>query len=118
MKLRCTPAHDFAKLFRNCCLAVRHDRQHFTLTIAANELHWNFEVQQTLQCFTWHWARKDIASHYNQIYLHSTNVLKNSLKRGQVAMDVIDSRDSHGISLSIDRRSAITLFSEADEKTI
>src|SRR5881398_1898349 len=101
MKLLRTPAHGFSKLLRDCAgFPARHEGQHLTVTIASDKVQWNFEVQQTLKCLTWHRAGKHIAPHHDLIYLRSTNVLKDSLKRRQVAMDIIDSRDPHNRPLS------------------
>src|SRR5947207_6447937 len=101
MKLLRAPAHGFSKRLRHCTgRSARHGCQHLPVTIASDKVQWNFEVQQTLKRLTWHRAGKHIAPHHDLIYLRSTNVLKDSLKRRQVAMDIIDSRDPHNRPLS------------------
>src|SRR5437660_11702418 len=96
MKLLCIPAHGLSKLFRDgACFRAFHPCKHLTVAVALDELHWNVEVQQTRDCFTWHRSGKHIAADHQMICFCLTNILEDSLKCGEVRMNIIDCSDPH-----------------------
>ena len=104
MKLLCIPAHDLSKLFWDgACLRASHPFKHLTVAIALDKLDWNTELQQACKCLTWHRARKHIASDHYMFYPCLTNIMQDSLKCGEVAVNIIDCSDPHNRPCSLSR---------------
>src|ERR1700730_883345 len=93
------PAYGFSKLFRDPAdLHPRHLCKHVHLAVALDELNWNIETQQTIDCFQRHRTGHHIAADHDLIYVGLTNILEDSLERGKIAVNIVDRSDAHRIS--------------------
>src|SRR3984893_16444080 len=98
-QLFCRPTHDFSKLFRDP--ADLHSCQlckHVHLAVALDELNWNIQAQQTVNCFPRHRTRNHIAADDRLIYACLSNILEDSLERGEIAVNIIDRSNAHEVS--------------------
>jgi hypothetical protein len=69
-QLQRRPTYDFSELFWNpAYLHACHLCKHSHLAIALDELHWNIEVQQTLDCFPRHRTWNHVAPNHDLIYV-------------------------------------------------
>src|SRR5919108_3308876 len=96
MQLLRHPAHDLTNLFWYCArIPTGHLCNHLTVGIALDKLYWNREVQQTSECFTWHWARDHITPDHDLVYFCLSNILEYCLKCWKVPMNIIDCCNTH-----------------------
>jgi hypothetical protein len=77
------------------CFRARHLRQHLAVAVAVDELDGQVEAQQARDRLAGHRARDHVAPDHDPVHLRPANVLQHRLQRGEVAVDVIDRRDSH-----------------------
>jgi glyoxylase-like metal-dependent hydrolase (beta-lactamase superfamily II) len=93
-KLLCNPAQPVAKLFRHARhFRAPHGSYYLAITVALYKTNWNFQAQQSRDCFAWHWAGKHIASHHHQLYFGFTDLSDNRFQSRQVRVNVVDSGD-------------------------
>lgn len=100
MKLLRRPANDWSMLFRDGgWFPARHLFEHGNLAVAKDKLCGNAQIEQAGESFTWHRARKHIASDHHMVYVCLTNILEYSLKRWEIRMNIVDRSDSHAAAL-------------------
>lgn len=63
--------------------------------IAVNEVRRKAQIQQTPKRFAWHGTGNDIAPYYNLINVRLTNILKDSLQRREIPVNIIKRSDTH-----------------------
>ena len=64
--------------------------------IALDESRWNVDVEETRNSLARHWPGDDVTTNDDEVDRGAFNVPKHGVKRGQVAVDVVDRRDPHG----------------------
>src|SRR5258708_27523241 len=96
MELLRHPPNILPKLLRHLAnILASHLRKHCAVAIATDKLNRDVEVQQELERFTRHWPRKYVAAHHHLIHSRQPNIPEHSLKRGEIAVDIINCRNAH-----------------------
>jgi hypothetical protein len=115
MELLRSPAHGLSCLFwEPAWIPAGHLSKHRNLAIALDKLHWKFEVQQTRERFTRHWARHYIAPDHYMVYFRLIHLSEYRLECREVPVNVIDGSDPHLQTLPYDRGLSLLLFRNLD----
>jgi hypothetical protein len=94
------PEHGLASSLREMTqVRARNGREHRGFAISANEPYGDLQLQQRREGLQGHRARNHIAPDHHEVHAGSTDLLEHRLQGGEVAVDIVDRRDSHNGSI-------------------
>src|SRR5438128_2347262 len=86
-------------MFRYCADAEsRHMRKHLSVGIALDKMDWNSQIAQTREGFARHWTGDHITADHQQLDVCLRNLVEDGLKRGKIAVNIIDCSNMHNKS--------------------
>ena len=95
-ELLCGPSNDIAKGRRHLLgLDPVHLRQHGAISIPHDETHGKVDGEQAVQRLTRHRTGKHISAHHYLIDAIRLDFFEHRVERRQIAVDVVDRRESH-----------------------
>src|SRR5688572_26309594 len=109
MNLQCSPAQDGAMRLRKwlarCRSPIRNPFrvgdtdlcEYRKVAIAVDKRHWNVQRTEERERCTRHRAGKDVAPNDYLVDVGNANLFEHCLERRKVCMNVVQSRDAHGM---------------------